>query len=94
MGPPSRCLRYLNVAALLVLPSHCCATTASTAERTGAHPAHRRKANTDYAVSSGLSFPTSVFLYKYRFTREVIIILSKLVVQSKTRRSITSVISS
>lgn len=58
----------------------------------GASPARLRKANTDYAVSSGLSFHTSFFLSKYRFTREVITILSQLLVQSKMRRSITFVI--
>lgn len=48
---------------------------------------------TYYAISSGLSFHMSFFfLYKYRFTREVIIILSKLLVLSKMRRRIISVI--
>ena len=68
--------------------------TAYIQERSGAgaYPARLRRADADYAVSSGLSFHTSFFLYKYRFTREVIIILSKLLVQSKMRRSIAFVI--
>lgn len=68
------------------------ARTARTQSGAGAYPARLRKAATDYAVSPGLSFHTSFFLYKYRFTREVIIILSKLLVQSKMRRSIKFVI--